>query len=68
MTETTEKSETVTEQPRTDIPCGCGDYEIHIDEIEHIRELDVICPECKNHFGFGMPEDEHRQERGTQRE
>jgi len=33
------------------IPCGCGDYEVHAPT--GTLDIDVICPECGNHFGQG---------------
>lgn len=37
----------------TEISCGCGDFSISVTEYDAINELDVICPKCDNHFGFG---------------
>lgn len=51
-----------------EVRCGCGEYSIDIDSREHVRSIDIICPECKNHFGWEVPEDEFREARGTQRE
>lgn len=50
------------------VQCGCGDYEVTIDSREHVRAVDIICPECKNHFGWEVPEAEFRESRGTQRD
>jgi len=36
------------------IPCGCGDYAVFTDE--QPEAVDVICPVCDNHFGFGDTE------------
>lgn len=58
----------LSERNRQTVTCGCGNYEIHISETKHIRSLDIICPECKNHFGWDIPEEEFRGSRGTQRE
>lgn len=33
------------------VPCGCGDYEVYAPT--GTLEIDVICPECGNHFGQG---------------
>jgi hypothetical protein len=31
--------------------CACGDYEVQVSDGE--VDMDVICPECGNHFGQG---------------
>jgi hypothetical protein len=35
------------------IPCGCGDYTVHVKADNPPESLDVVCPECGNHFGYG---------------
>ena len=42
----------------TIITCGCGDYDVAVTEYDRIVELDVLCPECNNHFGFGPAPDD----------
>jgi hypothetical protein len=41
----------------TTITCGCGDYSIGISDYADIQTLDVVCPECENHFGFDVGEE-----------
>lgn len=41
----------------TGIPCGCGDYELIVPTKKDIPiELNAVCPECENHFGYGGEE------------
>lgn len=43
----------------TKIPCGCGDYSVEVPERNAPEAIDVVCPECGNHFGHDKPaEDE----------
>ncbi len=46
------------------VRCGCGDFAVDIDSREYVRAVDIICPECKNHFGWAVPEGEFRKSRG----
>lgn len=34
------------------IMCGCGDFGVTVTDYYAIQALDVLCPECDNHFGF----------------
>ena len=38
---------------RTRIACGCGDYGVDVPEGDTPPSIDVVCPECGNHFGQG---------------
>lgn len=42
----------------TVIPCGCGDYAVEVPERNVPESIDVVCPECGNHFGQGPAPDE----------
>lgn len=35
----------------TEIACGCGDYAVVVPERALPESIDVVCPECGNHFG-----------------
>lgn len=35
------------------IPCGCGDFEVRAPSGVVVPSIDVVCPECGNHFGHG---------------
>jgi hypothetical protein len=37
---------------QTRIPCGCGSYTV-IYEGDQPESIDVVCPDCGNHFGYG---------------
>lgn len=37
----------------TTMTCGCGDYEVRWPEGSQPPSIDVVCPECGNHFGHG---------------
>lgn len=37
------------------IVCGCGDYAVTVPEGTQPPSIDVVCPECGNHFGHGPP-------------
>ena len=39
------------------VHCGCGEYRIVISSTKVVKELDVICPECGNHFGWAVDDD-----------
>jgi len=40
----------------TEVPCGCGEYAAMVPS--QPLSLDVVCPECENHFGFGTEKGE----------
>lgn len=46
------------EGDRTAIPCGCGDYKVQVPTGATPNAIDVVCPECDNHFGHGEAPDE----------
>jgi len=35
------------------IPCGCGDFAVSHERGKSPGTIDVVCPECGNHFGYG---------------
>lgn len=41
----------------TSIHCGCGEYAIAVPAGALPDVIDVVCPECNNHFGHGAPPD-----------
>ena len=45
-----------TDDEGTVITCGCGEYSVTVTGYDTIHELDVVCPVCENHFGFGRSE------------
>lgn len=46
------------ERELTTAHCGCGEYAVHWPTGQQPPEIDVVCPECRNHFGHGTPPDE----------
>lgn len=34
------------------VVCGCGEYAVEFPQGNQPEALDVVCPECGNHFGF----------------
>lgn len=56
-TENTAESEwAFTEGGVTKVPCGCGEYAVLVPD--QPEAIDVVCPECGNHFGEGSAADE----------
>lgn len=36
----------------SEIVCGCGDYRVYVPRQQNPEGIDVVCPECGNHFGY----------------
>lgn len=41
------------ERELTTAHCGCGEYVVHWPKGQQPPAIDVVCPECRNHFGHG---------------
>jgi len=44
------------------VPCGCGDYRVHVPVRHATPSIDVVCPECGNHFGQDEPSEDEAVE------
>lgn len=42
----------------SEVWCGCGDFAVSVPRDVHLPAIDVVCPECGNHFGHGAAADE----------
>lgn len=55
-----EIADTIVERSAEDttrIPCGCGDYHVDVPAGTQPEAIDVVCPECGNHFGHATDDE-----------